>query len=108
MKTGVRPLRSNRSANCRLSVARESSLWLTAFGGPVVLEVNMRWAVASGTWSVHFEPLPVLYTSRDVRPARPTATPAVRAAASWTAPGGDARRCRPTDMARAGLINSKM
>ena len=108
MNTGVRALRPKRCANWRFSVARESSLWLTAFGGPVVLEVNMRCAVAPGTRPVPSLPIPVLCKSRAVPSAKPTATPPVRAAASRMASAGAARLWRLTDMARAGLTNSKM
>ena len=96
MNTAVRWLRPNRSANCRLRAPSESSVWLTAFGGPVVLEVNMRCAVVSGTSMVRSGGAAGPCTDSRVPSLVATATPvAAPVAARWFASSAEARRFRP-------------
>ena len=109
MKTGVSELSEKRSANCRLSVASVSSLWLTAFGGPVVLDVNIRWAVSSGTSTVGSGPTagPDAASRAPSAAATATRTEAAAAARPITS-AGDSCRVRPAQMTRAGSISPKM
>ena len=107
MKTGVSELSEKRSANCRLSVARVSSLWLTAFGGPVVLEVNIKCAVSSGTLTVRSGQTSGSHPSSRAPSAAATRTEAA-AAALEIAPSGDPRPFRLVQMTRAGSIKPKM
>ena len=50
MKIGESGPSPKRSANVTLRAARVSAVCMTAFGSPVVLEVNMRWSRPSTRW----------------------------------------------------------
>ena len=110
MNTGVPSSRSKRSANCMLSAASESSQWLTALGGPVVLEVNMRCAVVPGTSAVTAGAIggPSGANRSPVATATGTGPRVVVEAARRMASAGRLFGPWPPQMTSAGRVSSKM